>query len=185
MSTKFNGNRFLSTLEEVATISKSRIRRILLIGATVNDPCFDILNLFVAASLTAINTDYDYLRPIAQSPYLRSHLDSRRLRLLVQDAGLMTTFPYEGFNLILIRHPDLERQLASWERVLKSCGRLITTTGFLVISTYAISEARLIEKSLLGTGWVVLPWIITSAAGDVALTGSDRYIQVYEQIGSK
>lgn len=84
-------------------------------------------------------------------------------------------------DLILVRHPDVDRHRCDWERVFTGVAHLLTTPGTLIVTTYSIPELELISRWLAETGLIRMP-LDTGQLAEPDLVGRDGFVIVYRKI---
>jgi SAM-dependent methyltransferase len=85
------------------------------------------------------------------------------------------------FDLILVRHPDVDRHRAAWERAFRGIVPLLTRAGILIVTTYSVAETETIRGWLGTTGLIHLP-LDTGRLAETDLIGRDRFVIAYHRI---
>ncbi|HLY28335.1 MAG TPA: class I SAM-dependent methyltransferase [Aggregatilineales bacterium] len=86
------------------------------------------------------------------------------------------------FDLILIRHPDLEQYPDSWQAILESVPAILNPSGSLVVTVYSFSELEHIRRWLkYGPLRCELP--PERELDAPGLAGRDRFV-IYGQLNS-
>ncbi|MBN2303514.1 MAG: class I SAM-dependent methyltransferase [Anaerolineae bacterium] len=98
-----------------------------------------------------------------------------RLRLVQADAIHLPDLLHTRFGLVLVRHPDLHRNRATWSRVIPALRGLVAPGGVLLITVYMAGEVDLLRELAL-PGPVQLD---ESALTPVGLDGQDRFAFAY------
>lgn len=84
-----------------------------------------------------------------------------------------------GFDLVLARHPDLDRRRDSWARFLVEAP--VKAGGLLLVSAYALPEIEQARDWLRGAPtWEALPLAVERLAPP-GLMGRDRFSLVYRR----
>ena len=99
------------------------------------------------------------------------------LRLVQADArhgpGVLRT----TFGLVVVRHPDLFRHRAAWERIMATLPDLLAPGGALLITLYAPEEVALVQDVERLPVWPV----DEGRLAPVDLAGHDRFVVAYWQ----
>jgi hypothetical protein len=85
------------------------------------------------------------------------------------------------FDLILVRHPDIDKQRRAWECILAGIAPLLASTGTLLVTTYSVAEMETIDGWLAATGLIRLP-LDAARLADTDLIGRDRFVIAYQRI---
>ncbi len=152
------------------------IRTILDIGCGQGHECRELLDVFQAATLIAVETDEDAVR---QAQTVLSDLRARAT-VIHGDAAALSTLAPGTYDLIVIRHPDVDRQPGKWNAIFKAAVEQVRARGFAIVTTYTLPEAAFVNESLEVLRLKMLPGSPYSAL-PVAMTGIDRYILIYEK----
>jgi SAM-dependent methyltransferase len=85
------------------------------------------------------------------------------------------------FDVVLIRHPDLNRRTRAWKQALQAAAGLLTKAGVLLITAYSLPEIERARR------WLDPETALTHIALDeatlapVGLSGRDRYALAYRR----
>jgi hypothetical protein len=85
------------------------------------------------------------------------------------------------FDLILVRHPDVDRHRGDWELIVTGMAHLLTTPGTMIVTTYSVSELELISTWLAETGLIRMP-LDTGQLAAPDLVGRDGFVIVYQKL---
>jgi SAM-dependent methyltransferase len=88
------------------------------------------------------------------------------------------------FDLILVRHPDVDRHRGDWELIFTGIAHLLTESGTLILTTYSVPELELISTWLAETGSICMP-LDTGQLAEPDLVGRDRFVSVHQKIESQ
>ncbi|MEP7286582.1 MAG: class I SAM-dependent methyltransferase [Chloroflexota bacterium] len=127
-----------------------------------------------SARLVSLDIDLSALRTASRTSSQPSG------SILVQ--GDITRLPLRThFDLIIVRHPDLDRHPADWEQALTATPDWLTTQGILLITLYSIAEVEQVRR------WVSpLPFAPMTFAEDLlaapGLSGRDRFFLCYRDL---
>jgi hypothetical protein len=103
----------------------------------------------------------------------RTHPDVRRWLL---QAELCRPPLHTPFDLILIRHPDVDRRATQWERAVPVITRHLAPTGVLLLTTYAAAEMAVMTQWL--THLETIPLDVAVLA-PVSLHGRDKVARLF------
>jgi hypothetical protein len=85
------------------------------------------------------------------------------------------------FDVVLVRHPDLNRRLEGWRLALPAAAGLLRIDGVLLVTTYSLSEIerarRWLDPETALTPLVLNPVMLAP----VGLSGRDRYALAYRR----
>jgi hypothetical protein len=84
-----------------------------------------------------------------------------------------------GFDLVLARHPDLDRHRSGWAQFLSQVP--LNDSGLLVISAYALSEIEQARNWLLKHDLLEPIALAVENLAPPGLTGRDRFVLVYRK----
>jgi hypothetical protein len=79
-----------------------------------------------------------------------------------------------GFDLLLVRHPDVDRFRSAWEQVLSVLPRFLTTPGWVLVTTYGVTEIEAARNWLSRTELTPVPLLEERLVG-AGLAGRDRF----------
>jgi hypothetical protein len=89
------------------------------------------------------------------------------------------------FDLIIARHPDIDRHRSDWQQAFASLPQYLSPAAHLLITTYSVPEADLLRQWLttpLPSG-SPSPFAERGLGGEVSppdLSGKDRFILCYQ-----
>lgn len=168
-------SRFLDALLRLyPAATRANVRAILIPGVGQCIECGEILKLFPSAHLTLLDLDMEAL---AQAQATTASFVGR-VQIVVGDIGNIAQLAPGPYDLVVIRHPDVDRHPASWRAGLRACSRELAADGLLVATAYSTAEAAFIEQTMQTLPMIERREILFSAI-PVALAGNDRYILVY------
>ncbi len=127
---------------------------------------------------TFVGVDYDSaaLSRSRQHYPAALHLVQADLHLVQADA---VHLPLRcQFDLILIRHPDIDQNRLRWQMVIQHAFNWLTEPGILVITVYSLSEFEDIRCWL--AGHTPVPFDERRLV-PASLDGRDRFIGVYQK----
>ena len=156
---------------------RDRIQGILAVGADRCEPCSRLLTLFPNSRLTVIDLDEEAIA--SAGARLTNH--ANRLRILAGNAGDLPELAPGPYDLVIIRHPDIDKHPAGWASALAACVAQLKVGGLLLVTTYSLPEASLINR-VLEASPVVLRTGSPYTIVPVALKGNDRYILLYKHL---
>ncbi len=78
-----------------------------------------------------------------------------------------------SFGLILVRHPDIDRRGDAWRQALTGLPRLLTTPGFVLVTTYSVAEIEAARGWIYSTDLTPFPILEDRLTGS-GPTGRDR-----------
>ncbi len=131
-------------------------------GCGACPPARTLHELFPAAVLLGIDRDPFVLRG---KPFLR---------LIVGDVARLPLARSVRFDLILIRHPDVDRHLERWRQASMGLPGWLRPEGRMLVSCYAAHEVETMRAALLAGG--ARPLDIDVGLPPVDLAGQDRYV---------
>jgi hypothetical protein len=85
-----------------------------------------------------------------------------------------------GFDLVLARHPDLDRHRSGWARFLRQAP--LNDGGLLVVSTYALPEIEQARDWLLNDESLEPVSLAIEHLAPPGLAGRDRFVLVYRKV---
>lgn len=139
------------------------VRRVLVVGCGDFASAPVLRELFPGALLGGIDLDWGALRLAAAR------------QVIVADGGHLPFSLTPGFDLVVIRHPDVDRHPAGWRRVGLALGAWVGGGGRILVSGYARHEVDALRESLSQAGW--LPWTLDQKIlPPVDLVGQDRVL---------
>jgi hypothetical protein len=139
------------------------VRRALVVGCGQFASAPVLRSLFPGGLLCGIDLDRAVLRIAADR------------RVVVADGAHLPFAPTPGFDLIVVRHPDVDRRPAGWWRVGIALGGWLAAGGHVLVSGYIHAEVEILRDSLIRAG-------LRSVALDqktlppVDLVGQDRVL---------
>ncbi len=83
------------------------------------------------------------------------------------------------FDLIVARHPDVDRHRADWERALSASADWLNENGILLITLYSLLEADTVRAYLSRAPLAPFP-LGHSHLPAPGLVGQDRFVLVYQ-----
>jgi hypothetical protein len=139
------------------------VRRILDVGCGEFASAPVLSRLFPDALLVGMDLNWGIL-----------HVTPGRVRIVADGAALpFATFP--GFDLILVRHPDVDRRPQGWQRVgMMLCGYL-GERGRVVVTCYSRYELDALRAVLIQVGLAALA-LDQKTLPPVDLVGQDRVV---------
>ncbi|MCC7210040.1 MAG: hypothetical protein IT323_22240 [Anaerolineae bacterium] len=85
------------------------------------------------------------------------------------------------FDVILVRHPDLNRSPKSWIKALRAAAGLLAARGALLVSTYSLSEIERARRWLDAEAALTPLGFDPAALAPVGLSGRDRFALAYRR----
>lgn len=79
------------------------------------------------------------------------------------------------FDLVIARHPDIDRHASAWQKALIHGPDLLNKDGILLLTTYSLSEYERVKDWLMSSKLADLPLAIEHLAPP-GLQGRDRFI---------
>ena len=144
------------------------VRLVLSVGCGSFPTAGPLRRLFPAAMLVGIDHSLDDLRAG------RGRWGVADVRLIGGDAARMPLAGMARFDLILIRHPDVDRHPERWRQVCRALPRVLSPGGRVLVSCYAAHEMAAIRAGLIAGGAKPLPARLSLAPVD--LIGQDRWL---------
>ena len=95
--------------------------------------------------------------------------------VIVADGAWLPFAPTPGFDLILVRHPDVDRRREGWQRVGVALAACLAAEGRIVVSCYSPHEADVLRAVLLRVGLEMLP-LDQKILPPANLAGQDRVV---------
>jgi SAM-dependent methyltransferase len=130
------------------------------------------LAVIAASGLMAVALDLDLAalrRAWRQHPGLRLvQADSARLPFRRR---------FDLFDLIMVRHPDLDRSREGWQRTFQDMPGWLSDSGLMVVSAYSAPEIDLARGWLATGGLVPVPLTVDHLIPP-GLSGRDRFVVV-------
>ncbi len=165
--------RFLDALDKaIPPAERAGMARVLLVGPGRDDPVPELLTLFPQSRLTLIELDPEVVSS------LRGRLpETAPVELVSGDAANPDELPAGPYDLVLIRHPDIARQMERWQDVLKLAGHRLRLEGVLVVSTFSLPEIAFVHRVLATQNIAIVPGSPYTAV-PVPLQGNDRYVLI-------
>jgi hypothetical protein len=151
-------------------------KNILVIGPGSIDPFKGILDWFPTAHVTAVEIDTASSDSLSAKYYLNA-----RLRIVNGDAADLSMCAPGPYDLICIRHPDLDRDIERWTRVFAQAVANLAEGHPLIITTYSLAECSVLQQMLKQQSSALLATTLHSDV-PVDLQGNDRYVLVYRRI---
>jgi len=163
--------RLSATLAHIAEEFIASPSEVVIVGAGDCDECAALIAVFPTSHVTAI----DAVPGAVQQA--RRRFVSQGVEVLEGDAAdILPTLP--RFQVVLVRHPDVDRQPAGWAHNLTACAAYLEQGGVIVVTAYTFHEVEWlrahIESSCPGLRLQPVDPLIP-----VAISGADRYILVY------
>lgn len=111
------------------------------------------------------------------APLCTALRNERQVYLVQAD---MNYLPFQGgFDLVLARHPDLDRRRLVWAQFLHHVP--LNDGGLLVISTYALPEIEQVRDWLLNEVSLKQVPLAVECLAPPGLAGRDRFVLVYRR----
>jgi hypothetical protein len=88
----------------------------------------------------------------------------------------------DRFDLILARHPDLDRYRNAWQRAFRGITSWLSDSGLLLVTAYSAPEIDLMRGWLMGNNLVPVPLVVDQLIPP-GLSGRDRFAVVYRKPG--
>jgi hypothetical protein len=85
-----------------------------------------------------------------------------------------------GFDLVLARHPDLDRHRSTWTQFLRHAP--LNDGGLLAVSTYALPEIEQARDWLLNHESLEPVSLAVEYLASPGLAGRDRFVLVYRKV---
>src|SRR5258708_39053716 len=82
------------------------------------------------------------------------------------------------FDLVIVRHPDVDRHSTAWRLAIAHAPALICKDGLLLVTTYALPEIESVDAWMKSTPLVPIP-ISTATLAPPGLQGCDRFIRCW------
>lgn len=140
----------------------SQVHRVLNLGCGAFPSASVLRALFPAARLIGLDRELYALSPQPETA-------------LIAAVGAYAPFaPTARFDLLLVRHPDVDRDPAGWQRVAATLPAWLSSTGRLLVSGYAAHEVDTLRAILLVCGLRECPLPARLPAVDLA--GRDRVL---------
>jgi ubiquinone/menaquinone biosynthesis C-methylase UbiE len=87
----------------------------------------------------------------------------------------------DQFDLILVRHPDLDRHRNAWEWALRDLASLLSDSGLLLVTAYSAPEIETARGWLTRSGLAPVPPIFDQLIPP-GLSGRDRFALAYRKL---
>ena len=100
------------------------------------------------------------------------------LHLIAADAARLPLAGHVRFDLILLRHPDVDRHPAHWREVCGGLPGRLQDGGRILVSCYAGHEAVFCRRGILAAGGVQ-PIPIPAGPAPPGLAGQDRLLLAF------
>jgi predicted membrane-bound spermidine synthase len=171
-----NHTRYLDSLETIVG-DCTRIHRVLIIGPGTTDPVAELLCILPVATFVLMEID-----PRVTEKLQMRWAANNRITCICADASTSMRQTRSGYDLALIRHPDVARFTNRWTRVLGYVTQTVSPNGVIVVSTFSLDEEMAIRSILHVQNVNLIPGApYTSVPLD--LSGNDRYIMAYKGNG--
>jgi hypothetical protein len=83
------------------------------------------------------------------------------------------------FDLVLVRHPDLDLHERDWQIALSAAAKLLTYRGILLITTYSVHEVETLRRWLYRQPLIQFP-LEQDRLIPPDIDGQDRFILAYQ-----
>ena len=118
---------------------------------------------YIVPFLIGIDHDFAALR----------HAERSSIHLLQADIAYL---PFHmQFDLVIVRHPDIDRHASVWQKALIHGPDLLNKNGILLVTTYSLPEFEQ-AKGLLASSKLVDTPLETKHLAPPGLQGRDRFI---------
>ncbi|MBN1964951.1 MAG: hypothetical protein JW910_09905 [Anaerolineae bacterium] len=141
------------------------VRRVLNLGCGAFPEANLLRQCFPAAQLLGIDRDHRALRAVPG------------VALLVGEGERLPFGDEVRFELVLVRHPDVDRDSVAWGRVGAAVPARLVGNGRVLVSCYAAHEGAVLRDGLLRGGAV--PLALPGGLPAVDLAGRDRILLVF------
>ncbi len=137
------------------------VNRILELGSAEGQSTETLMARYPAAAIYGVDDDLAALQrvPPPMQPILA---DVRALPFNMR------------FDLIVIRHPDIDRSSQAWEQAIRGTPALLAPGGLLIVTCYSLPEAERLR------GWLdalpLMPMKLPETLSAPDLSGRDRFI---------
>lgn len=98
-------------------------------------------------------------------------------RLVQADARTLPGLLHTHFDLVLVRHPDVQRSRAAWTAILPALSGCLVPGGVLLITLYALDEVELVDALPMPPRWP----LDDAALAPPDLAGRDRFVRAYRR----
>lgn len=85
------------------------------------------------------------------------------------------------FNVVLVRHPDLNRRVDGWRQALRAATGLLNPDGVLLVTAYSLPESEQVRRWLDPDTHLTSLALEPSLLAPVGLSGRDRYALAYRR----
>jgi len=82
------------------------------------------------------------------------------------------------FDLVVARHPDIDRHAVSWQTVITNAPALLSKGGLLLITTYALPEIETVDRWIQSTSLTQFPMMVERLIPP-GIQGRDRFIRCW------
>jgi hypothetical protein len=88
----------------------------------------------------------------------------------------ISRLPFDApFDLIVARHPDVDRHTTAWQQALVHASNLLDKAGYLLVTTYSLPEIERVNGWMESMALISLS-VPTKHLVPPGLQGCDRYI---------
>jgi len=171
--------RFKDALNRTLGANSNSIQRILDIGCGRGEECLALRELFERADIVAIDLDEDAARAAGSLLSTASRIEVVHGNAITLAGNAAT----HNYDLIVARHPDVDRRPQNWINVLRFMSDHVSATGTIVLTAYTVPEATFVNNYMESLGHVLLDGSPYSAV-PVAMTGADRYVLLYRSLSA-
>jgi len=169
-------DRFVDGIQHALKGDYERIERILVIGCGSGGECVVLLEAFYRASLLACDLNDEAIELTNRA---LTNLTNRATANVGNASELLLTLNVQ-FDLIVVRHANVDRLPQGWARAFAVAASRLTDAGYLVATTYTLTEAIFVSSVLERLGLQMLEGSPYSSI-PVAMSGADRYILAYQK----
>jgi SAM-dependent methyltransferase len=89
---------------------------------------------------------------------------------------------FDLFDLIVARHPDLDRSRSAWQDTFQNITGWLSDSGLVVVTAYSAPEIDLARGWLVSGGLAPVPLAVDQLSPP-GLSGRDRFVVVYRNRG--
>lgn len=169
--------RFFDALNRLFAVEeRDDLASLLVVGPGYHEAIIDLLTFFPNAHLTLIDADSQVIEYLDRA--LMDHTD--RISLIASDAANVHEIAPGPHDLVIIRHPDVDRRMEYWPGVFRACTEVLRPEELIVTTSYSLPEASFINQVMESLGLELLSKSPYTAV-PVSLQDNDRYILAFRR----
>lgn len=162
--------RFCEALQNLTElVSRNDLPQVLVIGPGTTDPIECITTTLTPTRLVLIELDLQAVK------WLHQHWSESGIKIVHGDAAALTSLAPGPYDLVIVRHPNIERFPERWTAVFSAVKLNLREDGLLLLSAYSLAEVSALKTCLAKVG-IDLEYSPQLTNQPLDLQGNDHYL---------